>query len=162
MFKFDIIDSKVQSTKHVMYESDETLLKDIETSLRQDAIEDTKHGNRKSNHYLDKKEFAAELVKSKLEGQLTPLAVKMFERLIFHIQRRLFYKDKEMQRECASEAMAIIVANWRTYDIQKSPNAFSYFTTTILNGMAKGWNVSSKPGVHIPIELLYQTDRHTD
>lgn len=162
MFNFKPIDSKINKDKHIRFESDEELLKDIETSLRQDMIEDVKQGRRKHNHYLDKKEFAAELVKSKLEGQLTPLAIKMFERLIFHIQRRLFYKDKEMQQECASEAMTIIVANWRTYDIQKSPNAFSYFTTTILNGMAKGWNESSKPGVHIPIEMLYQTDRHTD
>lgn len=162
MFDFKAIDSKINKDKHIMFESDEALLKDIENSLRQDVIEDVKQGRRKNNHYLDKKEFAAELVKSKLEGQLTPLAVKMFERLIFHIQRRLFYKDKEMQQECASEAMAIIVANWRTYDIQRSPNAFSYFTTTILNGMAKGWNESSKPGVHIPIEMLYQTNRHTD
>ena len=162
MFDFKAIDSKINKDKHIMFESDEELLKDIENSLRQDVIEDVKQGRRKHNHYLDKKEFAAELVKSKLEGQLTPLEYKRFKLNKLNLNGLLFYNEKKLKQECASEAMAIIVANWRTYDIQRSPNAFSYFTTTILNGMAKGWNESSKPGVHIPIEMLYQTDRHTD
>lgn len=157
MLQFNIKQSKVAEDKHIKYVSDEQFLLDIEAELRQEAAEN-KH-KRASNYYLDTHEFAAELCLSKRNGQLTDKCVKMFQLLIFHIQRRLFYKDKDIQADCASEAMLTICANWQKYDISRSPNAFSFFTTTILNAMAKGWNINSKPGVHIPIDALFQTHR---
>lgn len=157
MLQFNIAQSKIAKDKHIIYESDEQFLKDIEAELRQEAA-DNAH-KRKANYYLDTHEFAAELCLSKRNGQLTEKCISMFQLLIFHIQRRLFYKDPEMQADCASEAMLCICANWQKYDISRSPNAFSFFTTTILNALAKGWNESSKPGVHIPIDVLFQTHR---
>lgn len=157
MLQFNIAQSKIEQDKHVMFVSDEQFLKDIEQELRQEAL-DNAH-KRKANYYLDTHEFAAELVLSKRLGQLTDKCVKMLELLIFHVQRRLYYKDKDIQADCASEAMFCICNNWHKYDIAKSPNAFSFFTTTIINALAKGWNENSKPGVHIPIDVLFQTHR---
>lgn len=161
-FNFQPIDSKIDESKQVLFESNEELLKDIEASLRNELLEDIQSGKHKVNYYLNNKALAAELVKSKIEGQLTNKCIDMFKKLIFHVQRRLYYKDPDVKQDCASEAMAIIAAKWRSYDVQKSPNAFSYFTTTILNGLAKGWNDGSKPGIHIPIDMLYQTTKKQD
>lgn len=153
------IESKLPEDKHIQYVSDDDMLTQLEDQLREEAANIKKRGQ-PSNYYINNKELCAEICACKVSGQLSNKLIHMFELLIKHVQRRLYYRDKDLQADVAAEAMLILASKWQMFDPTVTQNAFSWATSVILNGMARGWNIQSKPGIHIPIDSLFQSGKH--
>lgn len=153
------VDSQLPADEHIQYVSNDGLLQDIEEQLREEAA----HSKRKgmpSNFYINNKELTAELCACKRTGVLSDKAIHMFQLLVKHVQRRLYYRDKDIEADVASEALCILITKWKEFDPTVTQNAFAYLTQICLNGLARGWNIQAKPGVHIPIDSLFQTNKH--
>ena len=92
-----------------------------------------------SKNYLDPKDLLKEILKSKEQDELTPKAVEYFMLMASEISKTLSYKYEEDREDCIMFAMESILKYWRSYDPEKSKYPFSYFTSAIYNGLAKGW-----------------------
>lgn len=91
--------------------------------------------------YLKNEDLLNELKKSNEIGKLTDESILMFQEMIINIQKHLSYKNLEDKEDCYQQAILDILVGWRTFNINHPRcNAFSYFTQTIKNGLAKGWN----------------------
>ena len=99
-----------------------------------------------------------------LDGQLTNGCVKMFDKMIKHLSWGLPYRDKELKRDVQAYAMFVCAKNWRKYDITRN-SAFSFFTSTILNGLRAGFHEYSKGDIgdiHIQINQLIKLHDEKD
>lgn len=107
--------------------------------------------------YLKNEDLLNELIKSNEHDKLTDTAICMFQDMIKNIMRPLSYKYIEDKEDCQQQAMLDILVGWRTFNVNHPKgNAFSYFTQTIKNGIAKGWNeihdIKSSEKIYISIE----------
>lgn len=155
---FTLIHSAIPPENRINVENDEQQLMDIEASLRQAF----KANGKNNAYYLDPNEFAAEIIKCKLDNELSNRCVAMFQTLIMHIQRGWRYKDEDIQKDVAANAMLIVLCKWKQYNPMTSYNAFAFFTRVILNGLRQGWNSTSTPGINIPIDSILANDRKED
>ena len=90
--------------------------------------------------YVKPKEFYAEIVKSKELNELTPLALEMLMLIAERANNRMKYRDPEDKRDCIAFAHLDLLKYWRSFNPEKSTNAFAYFTEMAKKGYAKGWN----------------------
>jgi len=95
-------------------------------------------------NYLDANHLLVELIKSKEQDELTPKAIEYFFLMAQKISESLSYKYEEDRNDCIMFAMEIIVRYWRNFNTSGKQEsdakyAFSYFTTVIFNGLARGW-----------------------
>jgi len=88
-----------------------------------------------SNPYLYE-----EICKSKELDELTPNAVKMLDLMIKNIIKKKRYNDPSIADDIAQTAWVDIIMYWRNFDEHKYKNAFAYYSSMIMMGMAKGWN----------------------
>ena len=96
--------------------------------------------NKKGNEYVSNPALLKEIIKSKEQDELTNNAIQMFLLMIENIQRRMYYKDPEEKKDCASSAMLDVIMYWRNFNPEKSTNPFAFDTSVITNGIAKGWD----------------------
>lgn len=90
-------------------------------------------------HHVKNKDLREEIIKSKLQDELTPTAVNMFILMADKFSNKLTYVYSEDKQDCVSFAVMDCIQYWRGYDPDKSQNAFAYYTQIIKNGFAKGW-----------------------
>lgn len=81
-----------------------------------------------------------EICKSKELDELTPNAVKMLDLMIKNIIKKKRYNDPTIADDIAQTAWVDIIMYWRNFDEHKYKNAFAYYSSMIMMGMAKGWN----------------------
>lgn len=102
---------------------------------------------KKDNHYIDKKEFLAEILKSKQQDKLTPRAEKLMcllgERFMVAMKRRNT-KDPEIAKDCLQEGYHNMFKKWREFDSRRTQNAFAYFTQIFKTGTANAYNKINK------------------
>ena len=80
-----------------------------------------------------------EIIKSKAQDKLTPLALDMLILMAKKFSTKLNYVYSEDREDCISFAVMDCYQYWRRYNPEVSANAFAYFTQIIKNGFAKGW-----------------------
>ena len=90
-------------------------------------------------NYINSKELYTEILISKTNGALTPNALMMLDKMVKEISKIFKYKMEEDREDCQAFAMEDVIKYWNRFDPEKSNNAFSYFTSIIRNGNAKGW-----------------------
>jgi len=90
-----------------------------------------------SNHYINNREFTAEMIKCKELGELTPRAIQYFILLVERTILKLKYNNPLDKEDCKQSALMDLCKYWRNFDPSKSTNAFSYFTQFVKNGVAK-------------------------
>jgi DNA-directed RNA polymerase specialized sigma subunit len=92
------------------------------------------------NDYVDRKKLKEELDKSFAQDELTDEAWRMFMLMGRRISYGKYsYKYEDDREDCIMVAMEAIQKYWLNYDETKSKYPFSYFTTVIMNGIAKGF-----------------------
>jgi len=91
-----------------------------------------------SNYYVNPAELRDEIKKSFEKNELTSDALKMLQLMIKNISRKFSYKYPEDREDCQSFALFDVLRYWRGFDLEKSNYPFSYYTTMIKNGLAKG------------------------
>lgn len=89
--------------------------------------------------YVNPKELREEIAICFQKNELTSKAVLMFQKMANEASKKLRYKNEEDRKDCIGYALMDVCKYWRSYDSEKSNNAFAYFTQMIKNGFAKGW-----------------------
>jgi len=90
-------------------------------------------------HHVKNKDLREELILSKANDKLTDNALKMFILMSNKFAANFTYIYEEDREDCISFAIMDCYLYWRSYDPEKSANAFAYITQIIKNGFAKGW-----------------------
>lgn len=89
--------------------------------------------------YIDQKRLFQEIIISKENGELTPVALEMLMAIPTELSRTLKFKNEEDRIDCIAFAIEDIIKYWKGFNPSLSVNAFSYYTQMAKNGMAKGW-----------------------
>lgn len=120
-------------------------------------------GRKRSNNYIDPKEFYDEIVISLEKDELTPKAIEFCRLLIERVSRCNHYDSPEDAEDCKSHAMFNILRYWRNFNPEKYDNPFNYFTSYAWTGLAQGWNVlhpeKERDFVKIPIQNFDDTQK---
>ena len=90
-------------------------------------------------HHVKNKELREQLVISKDRDELTKEALDMFILMANKFSTNFNYIYEDDRKDCISFAIMDCYQYWRSYDPEKSANAFAYITQIIKNGFAKGW-----------------------
>ncbi len=101
-------------------------------------------------HYINNKEFTADIIKCKNEGELSKYTVNCFISLANRAVDRLYFKDYRDREDCIQSAILDCLKYWKSFDETKMaiPNAFAYFTQICKNGYAKEWKkIHKKTGL---------------
>ncbi len=101
-------------------------------------------------HYINNKEFTADIIECKKNGELSDFSVKCFISLANRAVDRLYFKDYRDREDCIQSAILDCLKYWKSFDETKmvSPNAFAYFTQICKNGYAKEWKkIHKKTGL---------------
>lgn len=96
---------------------------------------------RGDTHYINNKEFTADIIKCKNEGELSNYSINCFISLANRAVDRLYFRDERDREDCIQSAILDCLKYWKSFDETKmiSPNAFAYFTQICKNGYAKEW-----------------------
>jgi hypothetical protein len=89
--------------------------------------------------YIDQKKLFQEIIISKRDGELTPLALEMLIVIPNELSKALKFKYEEDRKDCIAFAIEDLLRYWRGFDPNMSSNAFAYYTQIAKNGLAKGW-----------------------
>lgn len=92
-----------------------------------------------SGHHVKNKDLREALIISKAQNELTKETVDMFILMSEKFSTKFKYVYHEDREDCISFAIMDCYQYWRSYDPEKSANAFAYITQVIKNGFAKGW-----------------------
>lgn len=93
----------------------------------------------KNKHYVKNADLRAQLIESKEQDKLTPLALEMLMMMANRFSEKFSYVYEEDREDCIAFAIMDCFQYWRGYNPEKSANAFAYMTQMIKNGYAKGW-----------------------
>ena len=111
---------------------------------------------RGDTHYINNKEFTADIIDCKKNGELSEFSVNCFISLANRAVDRLYFKDQRDKEDCVQSAILDCLKYWKSFDESKmaTPNAFAYFTQICKNGYAKQWkSIHRKTGLE-PDESL--------
>jgi hypothetical protein len=101
-------------------------------------------------HYINNKEFTADIILCKQNGELSDYTVSCFISLANRAVDRLYFKDYRDREDCIQSAILDCLKYWKSFDETKMaiPNAFAYFTQICKNGYAKEWKkIHKKTGL---------------
>jgi hypothetical protein len=107
-------------------------------------------------HYINNREFTADIIECKKAGELSDYSVNCFISLANRAVDRLYFKDTRDREDCIQSAILDCLKYWKSFDESKmnTPNAFAYFTQICKNGYAKEWKkIHKKTGLD-PDETL--------
>jgi len=104
-------------------------------------------------HYVKNSELLQELIKSKEQDKLTERCIEMTILIAHESSKKLKYKDPMDREDCISGAIMDVLLYWRSFNPQKSTNAFSYITQMCKNGMGKAWKKLHHPDAGQQISL---------
>ncbi|WQJ53910.1 MAG: late sigma transcription factor [Wendovervirus sonii] len=92
--------------------------------------------------YVSNPILLQEILISKEKGELTYNALQMLMMMVENISNAKRYPSQEEKEDCQQQAVLDVLQYWQGFDPDKSssPNPFAYFTSIIINGIAKGWN----------------------
>lgn len=90
-------------------------------------------------YYLRNKDLLAEILVSKEKGELTYKAQEMFQLLAQRTIRKMRYYNPCDKDDCMQTGLLDMFANWKNFDVEKSRNAFAYFTEIFKRGIARGY-----------------------
>jgi hypothetical protein len=101
-------------------------------------------------HYINNKDFTADIIACKKKGELSEFTVNCFISLANRAVDRLYFKDYRDREDCIQSAILDCLKYWKSFDESKMaiPNAFAYFTQICKNGYAKEWKkIHKKTGL---------------
>ncbi len=101
-------------------------------------------------HYINNKEFTADIILCKKNGELSDYTINCFISLANRAVDRLYFKDYRDREDCIQSAILDCLKYWKSFDETKMaiPNAFAYFTQICKNGYAKEWKkIHKKTGL---------------
>ncbi|AFF28110.1 gp112 [Sphingomonas phage PAU] len=100
----------------------------------------------KKNFYVNNDELHNEIVKCKKLDECSPKLAAMFKKLAYRVSfmPAFRYDNEDDRNDCVQHAILVMMTNFRDFDETRGTQAFSFFTTTAMNGLRAGWNVIKK------------------
>lgn len=95
---------------------------------------------KKNKNYLDKKEFHNEAVKCIESGKLSDELCKMYMLLVKNFVRKGSLHGYSFSEEFEGDAILMFVKNWKQYNPERGGQAFSYFTSFVMNAARQKLN----------------------
>lgn len=83
---------------------------------------------RKTSNPINAKEFTYEILLSKGYGKLTRKAEKIFVILAENAIRKKPYYNDDDRKDCLQTSYLNLFTNWKSFNPDKTTNAFAYFT----------------------------------
>lgn len=99
---------------------------------------------KKTGYYIDKKEFRDEILRCREQDQLSDKLTRMFMTLAQNVANKMYYSEPADKEDCISTALFSCVKYWKSYNPEKTDNAFAYFTSVCAMGLCKGWRDLNK------------------
>lgn len=90
-------------------------------------------------HHVKNTDLREQLILSKEKNELTKEALDMIILMAKKFSGNFTYIYEEDKEDCISFAIMDCYLYWRSYDPEKSKNAFAYITQIQKNGFAKAW-----------------------
>lgn len=94
----------------------------------------------RKRNYLNNRDLLDEIIKSKEQDALTSKALEMLMLLANKCNTKLHYANPDDRQDCIASAYMDLFRYWKSFNPEKSSNAFAYFTEVSKRGFAKGWN----------------------
>jgi hypothetical protein len=92
-----------------------------------------------TNYYVDPKSLLEEIKISIEAKKLTKAAEGMLIKIAYKANDKLPYDNVQDKEDCISSALLEIFRYWDRFNIEKTNNAFAYYTQIAKNGYVKGW-----------------------
>lgn len=93
----------------------------------------------KPKHYLSNKELVQEIIECKVNDRLSRKAENMFILLGKKLMTKMYYHNPDDRADCFQAGMLGLLIQWRSFNPEKSDNAFAYYSEVFKRAMAKGW-----------------------
>ncbi len=90
-------------------------------------------------HYLRNKELLEEIRLSKDQDELTRKAQNMLILLTKKVNMKFKYVNTQDREDCIQTALLTVFSKWRSFNPEKSSNAFAFYTEVIKRAHAKGY-----------------------
>ena len=111
---------------------------------------------KKKVNYLNNKDLLAEHAKSVVQDKMTPKLAHMLQTLCARYGKRGQYAAYTYNDDMQAYAMLMLVKTWRSFNCEKSTNAFAFFTQCIKNSFIQFLN-QEKRQRNIRDELLVKS-----
>ena len=95
---------------------------------------------RKKAHYLDNKELLKETILSKEQGQMTDRLASMIMMLVNHYATKANVVNYTYNDDMRAYAIMMHMSSWKSFKIEKSKNAFAFFTQCTKNSFRQFLN----------------------
>lgn len=113
-----------------------------------------------SKHYVNKQALQNAWDESIKTGECSNELLNMFRKIANHVATIFVFNSISDKKAIIEAGVTIAWEKWKTYDIKKTDNIFSYFTTIILNGMRGHYKeITKHKAVNISIEALFASGR---
>jgi hypothetical protein len=89
----------------------------------------------RSNHYINNDDIIKEYHISMTINKCSDMLLKQFMLIAQHSSNIFTYHDEYDRSACINHAVAEAWRKWNTFNIRLTTNAFSFYTTMILNDM---------------------------
>ena len=89
--------------------------------------------------YVKNADLKREIIKSKEQNELTKEALDMLILMANRMSNTMSYMYPEDKQDCIAGSIEDAFRYWRSYDPNKSDNAFAYFSQLVKNGAAKSF-----------------------
>ena len=118
----------------------------------------------KPKHYLSNAELVREIIICKEQDRLSRKAENMFMLLGNKVIKKMYYNNVDDRNDCYQTGMLGILLHWRSFNPEKSDNAFAYYTEVFKRAMAKGWSdlYTKKGDPHHKIKVMSLSGRSGD
>lgn len=113
-------------------------------------------GTKQRKHYVTKQSLYNAWVKSIDNDICSDELLGMFRKIANHVATIFVFNSLTDKKAIIEAGVTIAWEKWKTFDINKTDNIFSYFTTIILNGMRGHYKeITKHKHVNISIEALF-------
>jgi hypothetical protein len=113
-----------------------------------------------TNYYLNPKNLMIEYNSCLEKNECSPKLIKYFENIARHFSRVYYYSSKNDLDACVNYAVSEAFRKWKKYNVKRSENIFSFFTTIIRNDLQTHYKYINKhKSEHISIESLFTNNQ---
>lgn len=101
--------------------------------------ESTPRKKKKKNNYLNNADLLVQVVKSKIEGQMSPELAKMLTLLTSNFSKKSKFASYTYNEDMQAYAMMMLVRTWHKFNVERK-NPFAFYTQCVKNSFIQYLN----------------------
>ena len=112
---------------------------------------------KKKANYINNKDLLAETILSLEKGEMTDKLARMLMMLVARYAKKRIFTNYTYNDDMQAYALMMLVRTWKSFDPNKSSNAFAFFTQCVKNSFIQYLNQERRQR-DIRDEILVQND----